>query len=151
MGTKAVEDPAFVRALSTRFPGSVVVGLDARMDDAGRREVAVHGWTAGSGVELGDALVRLADCGASAVVVTDIGRDGMLTGPDLDGLAFVLGHSPLDVIASGGVSALGDLVALRELAVGERRLVGAIAGKAIYEGRFDVAAGVRACRGPEAG
>lgn len=147
VGTKAVQDPAFVRELAVAHPGAIAVGLDTRTTPDGVREVAAHGWTVGSGVALGAALEALADAGAVAVIVTDIGRDGMLTGPDIDGLDFVLGATPMQVIASGGVSSLDDLRVLRGLRSGGRSLAGAIAGKAIYERRFDVAAAVAACRG----
>ncbi|MBI3256863.1 MAG: 1-(5-phosphoribosyl)-5-((5-phosphoribosylamino)methylideneamino)imidazole-4-carboxamide isomerase, partial [Actinobacteria bacterium] len=80
-----------------------------------------------------------AEAGVAAVVVTEISRDGTLAGPDLEGLASVLGATGLDVIASGGVGALSDLVALAGIERAGRRLAGAIVGKAIYEGRFTVA------------
>jgi phosphoribosylformimino-5-aminoimidazole carboxamide ribotide isomerase len=115
-------------------PGQIAVGLDAR-----GREVAVRGWTRGTGVDLVDRARELGTSGASALVVTEIGRDGTMAGPDLEQLGAVLEATHLPVIASGGVGALSDLTALRQLRVGERRLAGAIVGRAIYEGRFGVA------------
>lgn len=137
IGTAAMEDPAFVERVARRHPGGVAVGLDARVG-----EVAVRGWTEGSGTTmddiLSDVLPRFAEAGVGAVVVTEISRDGTLAGPDLDGLASVLAATGLDVIASGGVGTLDDLVALAGLQHAGRCLAGAIVGKAIYEGRFTV-------------
>jgi len=133
LGTAAMEDPDLVRRLATRHPGGVAVGLDARAGD-----VALRGWTEGSGVTLLDAVARFADAGVAALVVTDIARDGMLAGPDADGLAAVLAATEVDVVASGGVASLDDLHALAALEAGGRRLAGAIVGTALYEGRFTV-------------
>jgi phosphoribosylformimino-5-aminoimidazole carboxamide ribotide isomerase len=132
LGTAALEQPALVRRLAASHP--VAVGLDAR-----GRDLAVRGWEKGSGHDLIDMVRQFSDCGVTALVVTEIGRDGMLTGPDLEGLAAVLEATPVDVIASGGVGSLDDLRALADLEVAGRRLAGAIVGKALYEGRFTVA------------
>jgi phosphoribosylformimino-5-aminoimidazole carboxamide ribotide isomerase len=139
VGTAALEDPAFVRALAAEHP--VAVGLDAR-----GRDVAVRGWVEGSGADLFDVVAAFADAGVAALVVTEISRDGTLEGPDLDGLAAVLAATDVPVIASGGVGSLADLTALAGIESGGRRLAGAIAGRAIYEGAFDVAEAVAACR-----
>jgi phosphoribosylformimino-5-aminoimidazole carboxamide ribotide isomerase len=140
VGTAAVEDPSLVSALAAR--GSVAVGLDARDG-----EIAVHGWRSGSGQRISSLLAALPANGVSAVIVTDIGRDGMLAGPDVPGLTAVLTEAPLgvDVIASGGVRSAADLSALAALVAGGRRLSGVIVGKAIYEGRMTVEEGVAAC------
>lgn len=140
MGTAAMEDPDLVARVAARQP--VALGLDVR-----GREVAVHGWAAGSGVDWVDALARLAACGPEAVVVTQIQVEGLMTGPDAGGLAEVLAATDLDVIASGGVGTLDDLLALDAVEASGRRLAGAIVGTAIYEGRLDVAAAVAALRG----
>lgn len=140
MGTAAMEDPALVAAIAERQP--VALGLDVRGS-----EVATHGWETGSGVALGDALARLADSGAEAVVVTQIRVEGLMGGPDLEGLADVLASTELDVIASGGVGSLADLLALDAVEIGGRRLAGAIVGTAIYEGRVDVRDAVAALAG----
>ena len=129
LGTAALEQPDLVRRLAPRFP--VAVGLDAR-----GREVAVRGWEQGSGRDLLDVAAEFADAGVAALVVTEIGRDGTLEGPDLEGLAAVLGATGIDVIASGGVGTLDDLRALDQLSVGDRRLAGVIVGRALYEGAF---------------
>lgn len=131
MGTAAVEDPALVERIAVRQP--VALGLDVR-----GREVSVKGWTEGSGLDVVDALDRLSGAGAEAVVVTQIQGEGLLGGPDLEGLTELLTLTDLDVIASGGVGELAHLVELAGLHAGGRRLTGAIVGTAIYEGRLDV-------------
>jgi phosphoribosylformimino-5-aminoimidazole carboxamide ribotide isomerase len=126
MGSAAVSDPTLVEAASDIVP--VAVGLDHR-----NGEVAVHGWTEGSGLRLETAYALFPT--ASVFVITDIGRDGMLTGPDLDGLTRSAELAGAPVIASGGVSNLADIVALAQI----ENLGGIITGKAVYEGRFTVA------------
>lgn len=141
VGSLAVEDPDAVRWLAAAHPGRVAVGLDHRSG-----HVRVRGWADGAGVSLADVLAAV-DCPAlGAVVVTEIARDGMLTGPDLDGLSYVLALTDRPVIASGGVSSVVDLRALSEVHSGDRRLAGVIVGKAIYEGRLELVAGLRAVR-----
>ena len=131
IGTAAVENPELVEQVATRQ--SVAVGLDAR-----GREVATHGWERGGGGDLLELASRFESSGAEAVVVTEISRDGTMSGPDTDGLAAVLGATELAVIASGGVAALPDLSALANIGDGSRRLAGVIVGRALYEGRFTV-------------
>lgn len=133
MGSAAVKEPALVAAAATLVP--VAVGLDHR-----NGELAVHGWTEGSGVMLEDALGWFPD--AAAFVITDISRDGMLEGPDVHGLAAAASATSIPVIASGGVSSLADVAALR----GVPGIAGVITGKAIYEGRFTVAEAVAVLR-----
>jgi phosphoribosylformimino-5-aminoimidazole carboxamide ribotide isomerase len=125
MGSAAVREPALVDAVASMVP--VAVGLDHRDG-----ELAIHGWTEGSGVHLADALSMFP--AASAFVITDISRDGMLVGPDLDGLAEAVAATPVPVVASGGVASLDDVRAL----AGIGGLGGIITGKALYEGRFTV-------------
>jgi phosphoribosylformimino-5-aminoimidazole carboxamide ribotide isomerase len=137
LGTAALEDPELVRTLASRHP--VAVGLDAR-----GREVAVRGWEEGSGKDLLDVARGFADAGVEALIVTEIGRDGTLEGPDLDGLGEVLEATELPVIASGGVGSLADLVALEALRSAGRRLSGAIVGRALYEGAFTLQDALRA-------
>ncbi|HVF76297.1 MAG TPA: 1-(5-phosphoribosyl)-5-[(5-phosphoribosylamino)methylideneamino]imidazole-4-carboxamide isomerase [Acidimicrobiales bacterium] len=140
IGTAALEQPALVRRLAGRHPGCVVVGLDGRAGEA-----ALRGWTEGSGVTILDAVAQFEDAGVAAFVVTDIARDGMLSGPDVRGLTEVLARTTVDVVASGGVGSLDDLRTLAAVSVEGRRLAGAIVGKAIYEGVFAVEEGVAAC------
>jgi len=142
VGTAAIEDPGLVATLAAARPGGVAVGLDTRDG-----EVAVRGWVQGSGLGITDVLARLEEAGVAALVVTDIGRDGMLGGPDLRGLRSVLDGTDLDVIASGGVSSAADVLALAGLRGPQlgRALAGAIVGRALYEGRLTVEEGVAAC------
>ena len=139
IGTAAVEQPDLVDELAARHSGHVAVGLDARGN-----EVAVRGWVEGAGADLLDLSRRFAASGVAALIVTEIGRDGTLAGPDLAQLGSVLAAVDLPVIASGGVGTLDDLRALDALVVGGRRLSGAIAGRALYEQRFTVAEGLAA-------
>jgi phosphoribosylformimino-5-aminoimidazole carboxamide ribotide isomerase len=134
VGTAAVERPELVAELAARFPGRVAVGLDAR-----GRQVAVKGWTETTGADLVELAQRFEGAGISALIVTEIGRDGTMEGPDLDQLAAVLDATGIDVIASGGVGTLDDIIALARLRAGaDRSLAGIIVGRAIYEGRFTV-------------
>ena len=126
MGSAAVAQPSLVAEASSVVP--VAVGLDHRGG-----EVAVHGWTEGSGEQLADALQWFPT--AAAFVITDIARDGMLSGPDVEGLAAAARATSIPVIASGGIATLADLTALMAVS----GISGAISGKAIYEGRFTVA------------
>ena len=125
MGSAAVSDPSLVEAASDVV--AVAVGLDHRDGD-----VAVHGWTEGSGLALDDSYALFPT--AEVFVITDIGRDGMLVGPDLDGLARSAELAGAPVIASGGVSSLDDVIALTRI----ENLGGVITGKALYEGRFTI-------------
>ncbi|MFZ4586063.1 MAG: 1-(5-phosphoribosyl)-5-[(5-phosphoribosylamino)methylideneamino]imidazole-4-carboxamide isomerase [Acidimicrobiia bacterium] len=134
VGTAAVEQPELVDELCAQYPGRVAVGLDAR-----GREVATRGWEAGSGADLLDLARRFETSGIAALVVTEIGRDGMLSGPDTDQLGAVLDSVATPVIASGGVGTLDHLRALVALQRAGRTLAGAIVGRALYEGRFTVA------------
>jgi phosphoribosylformimino-5-aminoimidazole carboxamide ribotide isomerase len=131
MGSAAVRRPDLVAEVSEVV--AVAVGLDHRDG-----ELATDGWTEGSGMQLADALDRFPT--AAAFVITDISRDGMLSGPDIGGLAAAVAATSTPVIASGGVSSLDDVVALAAIP----GLAGVITGKALYEGRFTVAEAVRA-------
>ena len=156
LGTLALEDPGTARRLASRFPGQVAAGIDYRLDGAAHTEVAVRGWEQGSGRSVGELLLDLAGAELAAVIVTAIDRDGMLGGPDLEGLAEVLHSTELPVIASGGVASTADLKALAALEVpvktrpghdnaGPRRLRGVICGRALVDGRMTVEEGVAAC------
>lgn len=125
MGSAAVREPALVEVASEIVP--VAVGLDHRGG-----EVAVHGWTERSGLLVDDAYSLFPT--AAVFVITDIGRDGMLVGPDLAGLTRSAELAGAPVIASGGVSSLADVVALTQI----ENLGGVITGKALYEGRFTI-------------
>jgi phosphoribosylformimino-5-aminoimidazole carboxamide ribotide isomerase len=140
VGTAAVERPELVDELAEAHPGRVAVGLDAR-----GRDIATHGWTSATGRDLVELARRFDRPGVGALVVTEISRDGMLAGPDIEQLAAVLAAVDVPVIASGGVASLADLETLARLEVGGRRLAGAISGTAIYEGRFSIEEGLAAC------
>jgi phosphoribosylformimino-5-aminoimidazole carboxamide ribotide isomerase len=143
VGTAAVERPELVEEIGSIHPDRVAVGLDAR-----GRDVAVRGWAQSSGVDLLDLVARFSDSAATALVVTEIGRDGMFNGPDLDGLRAVLHATTVPVIASGGVAGLSDLAALQAIEVDGRRLAGVIVGRALYEGRLDIEEAIAACSQP---
>jgi phosphoribosylformimino-5-aminoimidazole carboxamide ribotide isomerase len=140
LGTAALEAPELVAEIAAGQ--RVALGLDVR-----GREVVVRGWAERSGVAWDDALARLERVGAEAVVITQVEVEGLMGGADLAGLAEVLAATSLDVVASGGVGALADLVALAAVEGGGRHLAGAIVGTAIYEGRLDVAEAVAALQG----
>ena len=132
-GTAAVEAPSLVSDLAERWPGRVAVGLDHR---AG--EVRLRGWTEDGGRTVLELVPEVVRAGAAAVIVTDISRDGRLAGPDVEGLSRLAEATGAPIIASGGVSSLDDVKAL----AGIGGLEGIIAGRAIYEGRLDVAAAI---------
>jgi phosphoribosylformimino-5-aminoimidazole carboxamide ribotide isomerase len=151
LGTAAVESPGLAREVAASFPGRVAVGLDYRASAEGRPELAIRGWEKGTGRAVADVLAELADAGLAAVVLTAIERDGMLSGPDLDGAAEALAATALPVIASGGVSSVHDLEALAAIEVpakdggADRRVSGAITGRALVEGKLTVEEGVAVC------
>jgi phosphoribosylformimino-5-aminoimidazole carboxamide ribotide isomerase len=134
IGTAAVQDPDLVGTAAARWPGQVAVGLDHRGG-----EVRLRGWTEGAGRTVEELVPAAVAAGASAVIVTDISRDGRLVGPDTEGLERLVEKTGAPVIASGGVGSLADVRALAAVP----GLLGVIAGKAIYEGRLDVAEAVR--------
>jgi phosphoribosylformimino-5-aminoimidazole carboxamide ribotide isomerase len=139
VGTMAVEDVELTLSLAEHI--RLAIGLDVR-----GREVATHGWTAGTGRDLLDVLAAYEGDAIDAVIVTQIDRDGTLEGPDLDTLRTVLEATEIPVIASGGVGELGHLRLLAGVEVAHRTLAGVIVGKALHEGRFTAAAAVAALR-----
>jgi phosphoribosylformimino-5-aminoimidazole carboxamide ribotide isomerase len=141
LGSVAVEEPAVVRELGEAYPGRVAVGLDHWGGD-----VRVRGWEEGSGRRLLDLVRQLEGPHLAAFVVTDISRDGVLAGPDVEGYAELLAATAVPVVASGGVGTLEHLRQLAALEAGGRRLSGVIVGKAIYEGAFTVADALDALR-----
>lgn len=128
IGTAALEDPDWVRSAIAEYGDTIAVGLDVRGST-----LSARGWTRDGG-ELDDALDRLDAAGCARYVVTDINRDGTLTGPNLDLLRHVTGRTSRPVIASGGVSSLADLAAIATLV--DSGVEGAIVGKALYAGAF---------------
>jgi phosphoribosylformimino-5-aminoimidazole carboxamide ribotide isomerase len=134
IGTKAVREPAFVEDVCRLFPGHIVVGIDAVQG-----KVAVEGWAEVSDVDAIDLAHRFEDAGVSAIVYTDISRDGMMEGVNAEATAALADAISIPVIASGGITDLGDIHRL--LAVASQGIVGAITGRAIYEGTLDFAEG----------
>lgn len=148
VGTMAVTDPDLISAIAGENSGGVAVGLDYRKMGK-NREVAVRGWLEGSGVDLFEILPPLVERGATAVVSTDISRDGTFAGPDTVTLLALLSMDfppSFDVIASGGIAGIDDLESLKRLEVNGRRLFGAISGRAIHDGRLNVKDAVELCR-----
>ncbi len=135
IGTKAVQEPEFIKQLCQEFGGKhVIVGLDAKGD-----QVATEGWLQESGLDLIELAKRFVNDGISSIIYTDIARDGMLQGANASNTHRLASAVPIPVIAAGGVHQLSDL---EQLAVAtEGRLAGAITGRAIYEGTLDFAAG----------
>ena len=131
LGTAALRDPQLVRDAATACPGKVAVGIDAR---GGR--VAVEGWAETSDMTVLDLARKFEDAGVAAIIYTDIDRDGVLTGPNTSATAELARAISIPVIASGGVSSLDDLRALR--AEADSGIVGVISGRAIYDGRIDL-------------
>ncbi|MGC8627632.1 MAG: 1-(5-phosphoribosyl)-5-[(5-phosphoribosylamino)methylideneamino] imidazole-4-carboxamide isomerase [Acidimicrobiales bacterium] len=145
LGTAAVAQPGLLASLAQRWPGRVAAGVDHKQG-----QVRVKGWQQGAGRLVVDVVKEMASAGAACIVVTEIGRDGMMTGPDIAGYKELLEICPVPLVASGGVGSLEDLRKLSRLEVGGRRLSGVIVGRAIYEGRFGVPEAVAACRGAQA-
>ena len=136
LGTAALTDRAFLEQACTEFPRQVVLGLDARDG-----KVAVKGWTAVSETKAIDLLREVRGLEIGAVIYTDIARDGMLSGPNLTALKEVVASSAFPVIASGGISHVEDLLAVRLLGP---KIEGAIVGKALYDGKLDYQSAVAA-------
>lgn len=139
LGTAAVENPALVERLAAKHPERIAVAIDAR-DGL----VRTKGWTEDSGLRAEELAKRFENCGAAAVIYTDIERDGTMSGPNVNATARIARETSLPVIASGGISSLEDLKSLRRCGA---PLHGAISGLAIYAGAFDVAEAVAALSG----
>lgn len=141
VGTTAIRDPAFLEAACAAFPGQVALALDAR---AGK--LVASGWTEVTAARATEFAGRTRDFALAAIIYTDVQRDGMLAGPDLDGLSAVASAAHTPVIASGGVSSVQDIQAVKTLV--SRGVVGAIIGRALYEGRLTLEAALAAARMP---
>jgi phosphoribosylformimino-5-aminoimidazole carboxamide ribotide isomerase len=138
LGTVAVRDPELVRTAAKSFPGQVAVGIDARGG-----MVAVEGWAETTDMAVGDLAEKFADAGVAAIIYTDIDRDGVMAGPNVEATAGLAHATDIPVIASGGVSSMADLAALKSCGA---PLEGAISGRAIYDGAIDVRAAVAALK-----
>ncbi|MEO1274077.1 MAG: 1-(5-phosphoribosyl)-5-[(5-phosphoribosylamino)methylideneamino]imidazole-4-carboxamide isomerase [Pseudomonadota bacterium] len=134
LGTLAVRDPALVKAAAAAHPGRIAVGIDAR---GGR--VAVEGWAEATELDATDLARRFEDAGVAAIIYTDIDRDGAMAGPNVKATAALARAVSIPVIASGGVSSLDDLKALKDSGAA---LDGVISGRALYEGKIDLKAAV---------
>jgi phosphoribosylformimino-5-aminoimidazole carboxamide ribotide isomerase len=137
LGTVAVEQPELVQAAARAHPGRIAVGIDAR---AGL--VATRGWAEATEVRATDLARRFEDAGVAAIIYTDIDRDGAMQGPNIAATEALARAVAIPVIASGGVSRLADLIALRDTGV----IAGAISGRALYEGALDLSAALAALR-----
>jgi phosphoribosylformimino-5-aminoimidazole carboxamide ribotide isomerase len=131
LGTIALEDPGALRTICARHGPRIAVSLDARDGD-----IATQGWTVGTGVSVLDGIGRCEDAGVSLFILTNITRDGTMAGPDLAGLERVTEATERPVIASGGIASLDDLRAVARLH--SRGVVGAIVGRALYDGVFSI-------------
>jgi phosphoribosylformimino-5-aminoimidazole carboxamide ribotide isomerase len=143
IGTAAVRDPALVRTAAREFPGRVAVGLDARDG-----KVAVEGWAQQSELTALDIARRFEDAGVAAVVYTDIARDGLLKGLNLDATIALAQAVNIPVVASGGIASMDDVRALTRPRA--RKLAGAIVGRALYDGRLDPVGALRLIRSAHA-
>lgn len=140
IGTKAVKEPAFVTEMCQQFPGHIIVGIDAKQG-----MVATDGWAEVTEVKATELAARFEADGVSAIVYTDIDRDGMMQGVNVEATVAMARASRIPVIASGGITNMEDIQALR--AVSEQGILGAITGRAIYEGTLDVAEAQQYCDG----
>ena len=143
IGTAAVRDPEFVKAAAKKFPGRVAVGLDARDG-----KVAVEGWAETSEVSALEIAQRFEDAGVAAIIFTDIARDGLLTGLNLEATIELAERVSIPVIASGGLASIDDVKAM--LTPRAKKLAGAIAGRALYDGRLDPAVALALIRNARA-
>jgi phosphoribosylformimino-5-aminoimidazole carboxamide ribotide isomerase len=140
IGTAAVKNPGFLHEACDAFPGHIIVGLDAKDG-----KVATDGWSKLTGHDVVDLAKRFQDYGVEAVIYTDIGRDGMMTGVNIEATVRLAQALTVPVIASGGLTSLDDVKAL--MAVEGEGITGCIAGRAIYEGKLDFAAAAKLASG----
>ena len=140
IGTAAVKNPGFLHEACDAFPGHIIVGLDAKDG-----KVATDGWSKLTGHDVVDLAKRFQDYGVEAVIYTDIGRDGMMTGVNIDATVRLAQALTVPVIASGGLNSLDDV--RRLCAVQSEGISGCIAGRAIYEGKLDFAAALKVAAG----
>ena len=134
LGTVAVENPTLVRAAARAFPGKIAVGIDAR-----KGFVATKGWATETTIQATDLARSYEDAGVAALIYTDIDRDGAMQGPNIEATEALARAVTIPVIASGGVSRMADLLALKSTGV----IAGAISGRAIYDGAIDLAEALR--------
>ena len=142
IGTAAVRTPGFLSEACSAFPGNVIVGLDGKDG-----KVAVDGWSKLTGHSVIDLAKKFEGYGVEAIIYTDIGRDGMMTGVNLDSTRALARSLDIPVIASGGISSMDDIQVL--LALEDDGVMGAITGRAIYEGAFDLGEAIRVAKNAE--
>ena len=140
IGTAAVKNPGFLHEACDAFPGHIIVGLDAKDG-----KVATDGWSKLTGHDVVDLARRFQDYGVEAVIYTDIGRDGMMTGVNIEATVRLAQALSVPVIASGGLASLDEVRAL--CAVEAEGITGCITGRAIYEGKLDFAAALKVAAG----
>jgi phosphoribosylformimino-5-aminoimidazole carboxamide ribotide isomerase len=141
LGTQVARDPEFVREAAGNFPEQIIVGLDLK-----EGQLAIGGWQETVEVSIEELLGQLQEWKVDQIVYTEVSRDGMLEGPHFQGLERLGKISPLPLVASGGVSSLGDIKRLAAMAQGGLPIVGAIVGKAIYNGNLDLARAIASCK-----
>lgn len=140
IGTAAQRNPELVREACSRFPGRIVVGIDAK-----EGMVAVQGWAEVTGITAVELAMKFEDCGVAAIIYTDISRDGMLQGPNIKATRALAEAIAIPVIASGGVSSLKDIEDL--MAIETSGVSGVITGKAVYTGAIDLAKAIALTKG----
>ena len=138
LGTRAAREPAWLAEVATKFPGSVALGLDAR-----NGRVAVEGWREETARTASDLVASVAGLPLAAIIYTDIARDGMMSGPNVEATAVLAKASPFPVIASGGVTTVDDIRRLTKVGV-----AGAIIGRSLYEGKITLEAALAAASEP---
>ena len=136
LGTVAIKDPEFVRRAYDRFPGQIILGIDARKDC-----VAVEGWTEEINATPVELAKRFEDTGVAAIIYTDIYRDGMRTGPNIEATRTLAKSVKTPVIASGGISGISDVLAVSNLS--DDGVIGMITGRALYDGSLDLAQAIK--------
>lgn len=134
IGTAAAENPALVAEACRKYPGQVAVGIDAK-----NGMVATRGWVEATSLTAAELALRMRDLGVTTIIYTDVSRDGMMQGPNVDATRALIEATGMDIIGSGGVSAIGDLLSFRDAGC-----AGAILGKAIYEQAFTLAGALSA-------
>ena len=141
IGTAAVKNPGFLQDACTAFGGHIIVGLDAKDG-----KVATDGWSKLTGHEVADLARKFEDYGCESIIYTDIGRDGMLTGINVEATVKIARELKIPVIASGGIASIDDILHL--VPFEKEGIIGAIAGRALYEGKLDFKAAMKAAKGP---